>query len=257
MVTARRQLAFRFQTWGGARQGAGRPPKGGSAGVCHVRRPALSQHHPVHVTLRVVDGLPSLRAGAIFGQVRGALAGGRARFGFRLVHFSVQSNHLHLIAEARDRLALALARGMQGLCIRVARAANGAIGRSGRLFADRYHARALKTPRQVRFALRYVLLNAKKHARAPQGSAGAPVKRRTTASRAPLAGFVDACSSAPWFAGFARPSELVFGARSARWAWEQASNGDEPPVAAPRTWLLRIGWKRAGPFDTDDVPGGH
>ena len=248
-MTDRRQLAFRFGTWGGARAGAGRPPNGGAAGVSHLRRPVLSRHHPVHVTLRVLAGVPSLRGGAVFGKVRGALAQGQARFGFRLVHFSVQSNHLHLIAEARDRLSLA--RGMQGLCIRIARAANLAIGRKGRLFAERYHARSLKTPREVRFALRYVLLNARKHGRRAPGSAG------PTHGVAPLAGFVDACSSAPWFAGFERPRELAFGARAARERWRRQSNSDVPPVAEPRTWLLRIGWKRLGPFDIDEVPRGQ
>ena len=92
---------------------------------------------------------------------------------------------IHLIVEASDRVALS--RGVQGLCIRLARAVNRACGRRGSVFADRYHARALKTPRAVRFALRYVLLNAHKH------GSGAP------------AGFVDGCSSAPWFDGFARP----------------------------------------------------
>ena len=135
------QLAFTFRSWGGKRKGAGRPPKGNAAGVSHLRRRSLSRHHPVHATLRIVCGVPSLREGRLFDEVRFALAAGRERFGFRLVHFSVQSNHLHLIAEAQDSRALAL--GMQGLSVRVARAVNRALARRGRLFADRYHCRAL------------------------------------------------------------------------------------------------------------------
>ena len=107
----------------------------------------------MHVTLRVRAGIVSLREGRLFEQVRLALAAGRERFGFRLVHFSVQSNHLHLIAEAQHGRALAL--GMQGLSVRLARAVNRALGRRGRLLADRYHTRALKTPRAVHFAVRY------------------------------------------------------------------------------------------------------
>ena len=84
-----------------------------------------------------MPGLPSLRGGRLFSEVRFALAAGRGRFGLRLVHFSVQSNHLHLIVEAAD--ARALARGMQGLLVRVARAVNRTLVRRGRLFADRYH----------------------------------------------------------------------------------------------------------------------
>jgi REP element-mobilizing transposase RayT len=81
----------------------------------------------VHVTLRVVAGLPSLRVGALFSQVRTALAEGQERFALRLVHFSVQSNHVHLIVEAGGRRSLS--RGMQGLSIRVARAVNGGLAR--------------------------------------------------------------------------------------------------------------------------------
>ncbi|HEU4579806.1 MAG TPA: transposase [Polyangiaceae bacterium] len=242
-MKARRQLAFRFRTWGGARKGAGRPPKGDAAGVSHLRRPALSRHHPVHVTLRIVAGVPSLR-GALFRKVCGALAEGQERFGFRLVHFSVQSNHLHLIAEAADRRALS--RGMQGIAIRVARAVNGALSRAGRLFADRYHARALTTPRAAYFALRYVLLNARKHQRAP-GSA-----RAATQAELPT-GFVDSCSSAPWFDGFSRPAELAFGAASARRRW-RVSSEREAPVVPARTWLLRRGVRRYAGFDVDDAP---
>jgi len=157
MARRARQLGFEFRTRGGARTGAGRPPNGSTAGVSHLRRPSHSAHHPLHITLRVRRGVPSLRDRVLFAKVRQALADGKERFGFSLVHFSVQRDHLHLIAEADHRRALA--RGVQGLSIRVARAVNGHLGLNGKLFADRYHARALKTPRTVRLALRYVLSN--------------------------------------------------------------------------------------------------
>jgi len=241
-----RQLALEFRTWGGQRTGAGRPSNGGKPGVPHLRRPALSRHHPVHVTLRIVAGVPSLRTWARFRKLRLALAHGQQRFGFRLIHFSVQSNHLHLIAEARDRQALS--RGMQGLSVRLARAVNRTLGRRGRVFADRYHARALKTPRAAHFALRYVLLNARKHA-----------PRTSHAQSSPdtiVPGFIDNRSSAPWFDGFQRPSALVFGAREIRADW-RATAEIAAPVVAPRTWLLRRGSRRYG-FDIDDTPGdGH
>jgi len=242
-VTTRRQLSFRFRTWGGARKGAGRPPKGDAAGISHLRRPALSRHHPVHVTLRLVPGVSSLR-GPLFCKVRDALADGQERFGFRLVHFSVQSNHVHLIAEAADRRSLS--RGMQGISIRVARAVNRGLARRGRVFAERYHARALKTPRAAYFAVRYVLLNARKHQRTTRAPLEAPESALPT-------GFVDACSSAPWFDGFARPAELAFGAESARQRW-RARSEREAPVVRARTWLLRRGVRRYAAFDVDSAP---
>jgi REP element-mobilizing transposase RayT len=198
----------------------------------------------VHVTLRVVPGLRSLRDGRLFHKVRDAFSRARERFGFRLVHFSVQSNHLHLIAEARDRRALST--GLQGLCVRVARAVNRVLDRRGPLFADRYHARALKTPRAMHFALRYVLLNVRKHA------AAAPASALLSPSSVP-AGFVDSRSSAAWFDGFSRPQQLAFGAAQIRAEW-RAGSDLEAPVARPQTWLLRHGSRRYGGFDVDDAP---
>jgi REP element-mobilizing transposase RayT len=195
----------------------------------------VSSRQPLHVTLRVVRGVPSLR-GELFRHVQIALARARERFGFRLAHFSVQGNHLHLLVEADDERALS--RGMQGLCVRVARAVNRVVGRRGSLFADRYHARALTSPRTVRMALRYVLLNARKHRRSQ-----------------PPRGFVDECSSAAWFGAFARPAALAFGARQCRARFAQLLPELGAPIARPQSWLLRVGFQRAGPFDLDEVPG--
>jgi len=112
------------------------------------------------VTLRAQRLLPSLRTDRLFGAVRGGLAAG-SRGGLRILEFSVQSNHLHLIVEADD--GRALSRGIQGLAIRLAKAVNRILGRRGRVWGDRYHVRALKTPSEVRNALIYVLQNWRKH----------------------------------------------------------------------------------------------
>jgi REP element-mobilizing transposase RayT len=101
-----------FRERGGTRPGAGRPASSKSRSVPHRARPQLSRHHPVHVTLRARGGLESLRKSRIFAEIRAALRAARERSGFRLVHFSVQGNHVHLLAEADDRSALS--RGLQG-----------------------------------------------------------------------------------------------------------------------------------------------
>jgi REP element-mobilizing transposase RayT len=101
--------------------------------------------------------LPGLRKRAVMEELRQALRAAGLRGSFRLVHYSVQGNHLHLVVEADDRIALS--RGMQGLAIRVARAINRATGRKGKVFADHYFARELRTPAEVRRAIRYVLDN--------------------------------------------------------------------------------------------------
>jgi putative transposase len=155
----------------------------------------------------------------VFPALRDALAA-CSRNGFRLIQFSVQSNHLHLIVETDDTLGLR--RGLQGLAVRCARAINRCARRRGRVWAHRYHIRPMTTPTEVRRALVYVLMNIKKHS--PSASNG-----------------VDACSSAPWFDGFA-PKQPPSASRY------------PPAVQPPRTWLLSQGWRRRGLIDPREHP---
>jgi REP element-mobilizing transposase RayT len=164
--------------------------------------------------MRVREGVPSLRNPALFAEVRKALRAGRNRFGFRVNHFSVQSNHLHLIVEASGREALS--RGMQGLGVRIAKTINARLRRAGTVFADRYHDRILKSLREVRNALVYVLKNARHH-----GITHADGR--------------DLCSSAEWFDGWRNGT-------SSRIRVPETA----PPVEPARTWMLSTGWKRFG-----------
>jgi len=216
------QLELPLRSWGGRRKGAGRKPNAERAGVSHLCRPSLKARHPVHVTMRLRAGLPSLRHKPLAGLVLSSFHAAKERFGTRLVHFSVQSNHVHLLVEADGHRALS--RAMQGLATRLAKRLNRRLDHRGSVFADRYHARALTTPLEVRRALIYVLHNHRRHA-------GTPGRR---------SGF-DPLSTAPYFDGFVpgivRPPSTA-----------------PPPVAQPRTWLLRIGWRRHGLLGAGDVP---
>ena len=151
---------------GGARPGSGRKPKiPGQPGVDHRPRAPLAQRFPVHVTLKLHSGLPRLRSKPAYEALRAAFAAGCARNlsgQFRLCHYAVLNDHLHFLVEARDRATLT--RGLQGLAIRIAKTLNKLWSHRGTVFADRYHDRILKTPREVRNALLYVLANGKKHA---------------------------------------------------------------------------------------------
>ena len=211
-----KQLAFPIRTWGGRRPGAGRKPAAGRRSPPHRPRAMHDCRWPVHVTLRAQRGLPSLRGDAVFGAVRrafGAASGGS----FRLVQYSVQADHLHLVVEADEPTRLA--RGVQGLAIRVARAVNRVLRRRGRVWDGRYHAHALRTPREVRNAFVYVLQNFRKHVRGARG--------------------LDACSSAAWFQG---------------WRTVVAAPLSSSPVVAARTWLARVGWRRHGLLDSEEAP---
>ncbi len=176
-----KQAEFKFRTWGGKRRGAGGKPKGDRPGVSHSTRPLLKPRFPVHVTVRVRREVHHLRNGAFLRVLKQTFVAANARAGFRLVHYSIQGNHLHFIVEADGTRELS--RGMQGLNIRMARALNRLMQRQGRVFADRYHAEILQTPTQTARALRYVLRNYEHHRQAklhkdwrdPYASAAAPV----------------------------------------------------------------------------------
>jgi hypothetical protein len=139
-------------TWGGARAGAGRPAKHAIASEPHKQRAPLSPRHPVHVVARVE---PRLRS--FFGSrrtwraVRRAVQRSLGRADFRIVHVALASRRIELVVEADDRIALA--RGMQGFEVSAARALNQALGRAGRVFADRYRRRVLPTRAAVRALL--------------------------------------------------------------------------------------------------------
>ena len=159
MQTQQQHLPFR--QWGGARKGAGRKPRGLRAGVPHRRRRRF-RNGTAHVTVRVRAEVWSLRTHRCFRALKRAFAGGCARFGFRLIHFSVQRNHIHCIVEAPD--AATLGRAMKGLEVRMARALNKVMSRRGQVFADRYRAQLLTRVREAAYAIRYVLENRSVHA---------------------------------------------------------------------------------------------
>jgi putative transposase len=126
-----------------------------------MSRPSFSRPTPAHVTLRIRKDVPNLRSSRRFAAIRRSFKAIQRKPSFRLVRFSVLSNHLHLIVEADD--SEMLSRGMQGLGIRLAKALNKAMGRKGTLFDDHYHSHLLKTPSEVACAIAYVRTNAERH----------------------------------------------------------------------------------------------
>jgi REP element-mobilizing transposase RayT len=188
--------------------------------MSHAKRPKLHRRYPVLLTLKLRDGLRTLRSDDAHAAIQRALAASSERGELRVIEYSVQSNHLHLIAEATDERALAS--GMISVTVRMARALNRLWKRAGRVFADRYHARILTTPRAVRIALIYCLQNARKH-----GSW--------------LAKMPDVFSSGPWFDGW-KKADRTSADSSPRW------------LARARTWLLSLGWRRHGLIDPCEAP---
>ena len=193
--------------------------------MLHRTRAEVPDVRSLHVTLRVRSDVPSLRSVAFVREFRRSLAGACERGDFRVVHYSLLDDHVHLIVEASSKRDLEC--GMRSIGSRLGRAANRVFARSGRVLAGRYDAVLLDSPRQVHNALRYVLLNARKHSRRP--------------SRIPR---IDPASSGRWFEPWReRPVELD-------------PIGGRREVAMPRSWLLRVGWRRYGPISLLETPGG-
>ncbi len=232
------ELDLRPKTHGGARDGAGRKKKPNKHDSAHRTRPELRADHPAHVVMRVRKDVPRLRKGRSYRAIRRALSKTIGNALFRVCHLSIQANHLHFIVEAANRQALA--RGMQRLNILTARALNRELGRKGSLFAFRYHATQITTPKQARNAIAYVLNNWRRH------------DEDETSERAQRAA-LDPYASGLSFGGWVmRPSP-----RDAPQSMRFAVPPDFAPlpVTEPQTWLLRVGWRRHGLLDVHEVPG--
>src|SRR4051812_28697280 len=272
MRTRSSQLTLVFpNTWGGARRGAGRKP-GPRPSTPHRPRPLHRASEPVHVTLR--SRLAPLRSQFLFPSVRLALmrAARRDPARFRIVHFSVQRDHLHLVVEAADKRALSS--GMRSVAIRIARYVNDVLSRRGRLWSGRWHGRALTSPREVRNAIVYVVANFRKHdsnalrsGLDPYSSAACfdGFREWSPVSGTPPPFAVDAALGVAWWKNDdnqACTRELTRTPSASR----AVSASGAPTASAPRlraggaafnssrTWLARVGWRRYGLVGIAELP---
>ena len=256
-MKAGNQLGFVFEprkARGGKRRGAGRKRSRSRPGVPHTTRPEHKARHPVHVTQRIAGGvltgagLSTLRRRDVYKILHRAFVHGCRRYvadgNFRICHFSVQRDHIHLVVEADSKTALS--RGMQAFAIRVAKAINRFLGRRGQVFDDRYHAEVATNPRQTRNIVRYVILNARKHG------------EHTLVPLHWSATYVDPYSSARYFDGFTRdigPPATDIHNTEATGATGTTNTTGAAPVAPAQTWLLRVGWRRHGLICPNATPG--
>ena len=177
-----------------------------------MKREDFPERHPVLVTMKLLAGLPSLRTAKNFLVVLEIFEAAQKE-NFRIVHFVVLGNHVHLIVEAEGKVALS--RGMTGLSVRLSKRLNKLFGRKGTVFADRYHSRVLGTPTEVRNVLGYVLSNRLRHT-----------------GELPVEGY-DSRSSSMLFDGWKEMEamELV---------------GRYRPIVPAQSWFIQRGWLNAG-----------
>jgi REP element-mobilizing transposase RayT len=207
----------------------------------------------------MLDGLVSLRRPGLYAALRSAIARSQRGAAFRITDFSVEANHGHFITEASD--ARSLSNGVRALVLRLTLAIRRVTGYRAPVWADRYHARELRSPREYRNCLAYVLNNWRKHVRG--------------------ASEMDPCSSAPWFSGWsdlakssfdgwasAQPGVVqpwtaegppVTSRAKARLSARQADTTPLCPVVPPATWLSAEGWRtrsRLGAIKLGECPAG-
>jgi REP-associated tyrosine transposase len=239
MAKANGQVEIKFRTWGGKRRGAGRPAKKPwRPSERHKLRARFAKTTPLHVTLRVVDAIGKLRRRDAYHAIRRAMQATLARTDFRIVHISLEDDHIHLIVEADTERALA--KGMQAFEISAAIRLNVAFSKRGRrrygqVFADRYHPVVITSPTQARHAIAYVLNNWRRH-------------RQDNGMESRL-WTVDYFSSGPSFRGWKEcdASPMPF---------DMPPTYEPLPVATPQTWLLGAGWRKTGrPISLREVPG--
>jgi putative transposase len=181
-----------------------------------------------------VRAVPNLRAQVVVKRIAAAIRRA-SKDGFRVIHFSIQENHVHAMVEGDDHAAVQ--RGAQGLAIRLAKAINRVTGRTGKVWAQRHERHDLRTPTEVRNCLVYILFNFRKHARGGSGEAWA--------NRS-----LDPKSSAIWFDGWSARA----GPHLATLARETKLDPEAPCVAPPKRWLTREGWRKLGLVDPNEFP---
>lgn len=221
---------------GGKRRGAGRKPRRARASERHETRPKIDETQVLHVVLRVVPAVGNLRTPSMYDAIRQATQTVLKRGRIRIVHVSIQHDHLHLLVEAADKQALAS--GMLGFQISAARRINKVLAangqpRTGKVFNDRYHLVVSTSPTQTRLALAYVLCNWRKH--------------REDRGRDERRWLLDPYSSARAFPDW---KELD----GARVVTPGVPKCGALAVSEPRCWLLRSGWKLVGAISAYHVP---
>jgi putative transposase len=223
-MTTREQRAK--GTHGGKREGAGRPKSGRRVGPAHRARPELLPRYPVHVSMKLRERHPDLRTRDYYAVIHKTMEHYLGRDDFRIIHASIQNTHLHFIIEAANKRALS--RGMQSLALRLSYAIGGDARTT--VFRERYHATQIRTPRQARNALAYVLNNWRRH-RMDVGAAVRDVP-------------VDPYASGITFDGWSKRLRL------------RLPVGYAPlPTSPPRTALLRSSWQWFGRIDPFERPG--
>jgi hypothetical protein len=146
-------------TWGGAREGAGRPKT--SAFVPHLTRPRVGKERPALITLKLRTAFEDIRNPEFFETFEKATLRAR-RFGLRIIHFSLIPKKILLWVEVKNQEQLEKSFKSLNTCLAVflkkAFLKKSGLEHKGPVFLGRFEMQLLQSPEEARSALRKILL---------------------------------------------------------------------------------------------------
>src|SRR5690606_29712838 len=114
MRTKQLKLNLYKGSWGGRRPGSGRK-RLHSKGVAHRKREKVNERLPLHINFKFNKHIKNKMCLKL---LKKAIMNDRSH-GLRIVHFSLQSNHIHLIVECGSNQTLT--KGMRSLTVTFAK----------------------------------------------------------------------------------------------------------------------------------------
>lgn len=210
-----RPLSFKISSHGGFREGAGRKRQN-EIELPHVAREKIDARTPMHITLKMCAEVPGIRTPQFLNSFTAGVERAKSK-GLRVQQFSIQEDHIHLVAECDDNDALT--KGLASLSASIVWALRKVFGFFGRVFASRFHMNAIRVPRLMRNTLRYVLTNRHHHTGDEFGDVYSTIY------------------------SFDAIEELIgTQLQGCRPRWQ---GGLEACLTPARSWMQNVGWKRA------------
>lgn len=138
---------------------AGRPAKN-DAGIRHTKRPDLTRPSSLHLTVKIEKSKANLKNKNVLAILKKAIFNAR-RQGLKVIHYSLEYDHIHLIIEADNNRTLG--KGMQAFGVTLAKAINRMRKVKGQVYKHRYHFRQITSSRQLKNVMTYIFNNGVKH----------------------------------------------------------------------------------------------
>ena len=129
-------------------------------GIRHRKREEIKRARPLHLTIKL--NRAQMQNKMILKHLKHSIKRGRLK-GLRIIHFSLQNDHVHLYAESESNLILT--QGMKALGVSFAKRINKHFKTKGQVYKTRFHLRVLRSASEAKNVINYILKNGVKHNR--------------------------------------------------------------------------------------------